>query len=185
MKKRPFKRLLSSSDHDLATWERDTSQEEDIWDPKRIYGWGRKGERYQIPHLNSLHGNTLFCLCASSAVMRIKASPGFERKRALKILKCFCTLVNQVAWATDRNFNTRLIRNCLKTTYILFLFTMSWFQGIAFAGNWEPVSLEKSFSSGMTSHLSSKDHHSFSRLSPSFILVMNQKQMCSLFLKGK
>lgn len=122
--------------------------------PREECGWGTQGKKHQTPHLKSLHGNSPFCLCASSAVVSTKASPRFERKRALKIMKCSCTLVRQVIWATHRNFHTHLIRGCFKITCLLFLNTMLRFRGIALAGNWGPLILGKKICSTITCPLS-------------------------------
>lgn len=112
--------------------------------------------------------------------MRTKAFPSFERKRALKIMKFWCTLVKQLRWATHRNLNTHLIRGSFKITHFLFLNTVLWFRQVAFTGN-QGKKLPP------TSHaLSSlKTIYYFFFLCSSWFLVMNQKEVYLLFLQSK
>lgn len=102
--------------------------------------------------------------------MRIKAFPRFERKRALKNMKCSCTLVRWGIWAIHRNFNTHLIRGCFKITYFLFFNIMLWFREIAFAGNQEPLNPQKNFLQHHMPYLPLRSHTvSFPCLHPSWI----------------
>lgn len=159
----------------MAIWERYNFMRKRGLGLQEVHERGTQSKRHHTPHLQSLRGNNPFCLWAPSAALRTKAFPRFERKRALKITKCWCTSVKQVRWAIHRNFNTHLIRGCFKITYLLFLDIVLWFRQVAFTGN-----QGKKFPP--TSHAPSPlKIIYFFFLSSSWFLITNQKKSVPTF----